>query len=181
MTLSGMPSALPSIPHAPALLTTQPRAASPAHNSCQSSRDCNRGCISMKPFPSDVFHPVPWVCTPSSKGGCPGGLPVPQHCSTPAPLFGHPLAFPTFIKISPNGNCILPPLGFPWSRSNYLSLIALIGGLRAGCSPAPLFPLSLALPRPLTPPGIYTWSDGLRNHFDFLPSIRSCYLSSPTC
>jgi len=59
--------------------------------------------------------------------------------------FWHLLAFLTLIKISPNGNCILPPLGFPWSRSNYLSLIALIGGLTAlAIQPTPvcsLYPL----------------------------------------
>lgn len=67
---------------------------------------------------------------------CPGALLL-----LPAAPFGHPLALPTFIKISPSGNCILPPPGFPWSRSNYLSLIALIGGLTGPAAPlCPLYP-----------------------------------------
>lgn len=63
----------------------------------------------------------------------------------PPMQFWHLLAFLTCIKINPNGNCTQPPRGFPWSRSNYLSLIALIGRLTAlAVQPTPpccLYPL----------------------------------------
>lgn len=88
----------------------------------------------------------------------------------PAVQFWHLLALLTFIKTSPNGNCILPPLGFPWSRSNYLSLIALIGGLVAlALQSTPLHSLY-----PLHYPGLSGWMGFKRGLTVCETTLTSC-------